>query len=706
MATLQKIRNRAGLLIIVIGVALLAFIIGDGLRSGSTVAQQRKQNALTINGEKVKIEDYSQRLSEITRMYEQQGRQLDDAQRMQINNQLAQEFIQNEALKKITKQTGLVVTPKELFALVMGDGVQQHPIAAQNLGTDPEQIKDFLRQLDESQIKALPQEQQAAAYEAKAQLDALYKSISSERLLQKYTSLIARTYAVNKVDEKFMSGAPTRTVAVVRTPSTLLKDPTIEVSDKEVADYYAQHIENYRLPFPYTLVDYIAAEVLPSEADNAASKAEMEKAREALLNTAHPETVVRNYDNGFAPDMYLTGDEISSMNISVLVNSYIQVAGIGDVNRPFAENGRYNLVKIVDKKQAPKDLTARVIVLDSINFKLADSIATAINAGSTSFAEMVNRYSIDPTTKAQEGFFTFQDNNGMLSRNLTEPMLSRSGLDTLMQVAPNKAFVFNQGANKLILQVASFGENVPKFKIAFCSIPATYSDETYNEKYRLMSDILAENKSFDSMKEAAKKAGFEVSEGVKTSASEAQLGSIGQSREVVSWALRGKEGEVSEHVFRCGTSHLVIARIGKTIPAGHLPIEEVKQSITDKLIAEKRGEQLATQLAEKSYKTMGEYAQAMQTQIDTLSSVSNISELSSAPRLSAYAMTLPLGTISKPFPSTTEVIVVQPIAENSVTVVNSNIEQQRRSIGQGLGWRAFRSVMDNMKVVDNRGRFY
>lgn len=152
MATLQKIRNRAGLLIIVIGVALLAFIIGDGLRSGSTVAQQRKQNALTINGEKVKIEDYSQRLSEITRMYEQQGRQLDDAQRMQINNQLAQEFIQNEALKKITKQTGLVVTPKELFALVMGDGVQQHPIAAQNLGTDPEQIKDFLRQLDESQI--------------------------------------------------------------------------------------------------------------------------------------------------------------------------------------------------------------------------------------------------------------------------------------------------------------------------------------------------------------------------------------------------------------------------------------------------------------------------------------------------------------------------------------------------------------------------
>ena len=33
MATLQKIRNKAGLLVIVIGVALLAFIIGDFLNS-------------------------------------------------------------------------------------------------------------------------------------------------------------------------------------------------------------------------------------------------------------------------------------------------------------------------------------------------------------------------------------------------------------------------------------------------------------------------------------------------------------------------------------------------------------------------------------------------------------------------------------------------------------------------------------------------
>ena len=68
MATLQKIRNRAGLLIIVIGVALLAFIVGDGLRSGGTLFQMSNNYALKIDGEKIKAEDYHQRLQQLQRL--------------------------------------------------------------------------------------------------------------------------------------------------------------------------------------------------------------------------------------------------------------------------------------------------------------------------------------------------------------------------------------------------------------------------------------------------------------------------------------------------------------------------------------------------------------------------------------------------------------------------------------------------------------
>ena len=87
MATLQKIRNRAGLLIIVIGVALLAFIVGDGLRSGGTLFQMSNNYALKIDGEKIKAEDYHQRLQQLQEAAEANGNHLSDEQRMQLNNQ-------------------------------------------------------------------------------------------------------------------------------------------------------------------------------------------------------------------------------------------------------------------------------------------------------------------------------------------------------------------------------------------------------------------------------------------------------------------------------------------------------------------------------------------------------------------------------------------------------------------------------------------
>ena len=46
MATLEKIRSKAGLLVLVVGVALFAFIIGDFLNSGSTYFRQSQETVV------------------------------------------------------------------------------------------------------------------------------------------------------------------------------------------------------------------------------------------------------------------------------------------------------------------------------------------------------------------------------------------------------------------------------------------------------------------------------------------------------------------------------------------------------------------------------------------------------------------------------------------------------------------------------------
>lgn len=52
MATLEKIRSKAGLLVLVVGVALFAFIIGDFLNSGSTYFRQSQETVAEVEDRK------------------------------------------------------------------------------------------------------------------------------------------------------------------------------------------------------------------------------------------------------------------------------------------------------------------------------------------------------------------------------------------------------------------------------------------------------------------------------------------------------------------------------------------------------------------------------------------------------------------------------------------------------------------------------
>ncbi|WP_311567068.1 SurA N-terminal domain-containing protein, partial [Porphyromonas uenonis] len=269
MATLQKIRNRAGLLIIVVGVALLAFIIGDGLRSGSSLLQDNKMVALKIDGKKVKYDEFQQLLTERTEPYERQGK-LTDQDRMQISNQLTQELISDYVLEQEAKAVGLRVTPAEVSALIFGEGLPTSQMAAQffsqfgvNMG-DPEQIRSVMSELDLNKIKALPAEQQSMMISVRNQWLETEKQIRSQRLSEKLNALLTRSYAINSLDEKYTTGLGSRTVAVVRTPSTILPNDQVKVTDQQVRAYYDSHKQLYAFPFEQAKVNYYSTLVRPS----------------------------------------------------------------------------------------------------------------------------------------------------------------------------------------------------------------------------------------------------------------------------------------------------------------------------------------------------------------------------------------------------------------------------------------------------------
>lgn len=720
MATLQKIRNRAGLLIIVVGVALLAFIIGDGLRSGSSLLQDNKMVALKIDGKKVKYDEYQQLLTERTEPYERQRQgKLTDQDRVQISNQLAQELIADYVLEQEAKAIGLRVTPAEVSALIFGEGLPTSQLAAQffsQFGVDmsnPEQIRSIMSELDLNKIKGLPAEQQSMMISVRNQWLETEKQVRSQRLSEKLNALLTRSYAINSLDEKYTTGLGTRTVAVVRTPSTILPNDQVKVTDQQVRAYYDSHKQMYAFPFEQAKVNYYSTLVRPSEADYATAKAEVDSARMQLLATTTPDKVVRNYENGNAYETYFTDKELEKF-LSTQPNAMtmLREGAVGSVNEPVIVNDSYTLIKLIDRKQAPEEVKVNIIPLDSTNALKADSLIAAIQSGSTTLAQVVATYSMDEQTKANGGYLINPDQyTGMPDSTFTEAELFGMGLDTLNKTPINQFVKMERPGATLLLRKTAPSASVNHYKIAQLTVPINFSEETFRKEQAKINEIFTSNKKFGEMMDDAQKAGLSVVRGEYVNSSSAALASIPNSREIVSWALRSKAGTVSDKLFRCGNNdYLVVAQVETKYPAGFQPFEQVADQVRDYVLMEQRGDQLASNLASKKLNSLDSYATEMQSSVDTLYNISYVSSPNTPAALVGNAMTTGIGKLSAPFRAGTEVVVLQPISENvdaSVTKPSpAATAQRRRSYGQQMAYRAMQELIMRTPIEDTRYRFW
>ena len=69
MATLQKIRNHGVVLLVIVGLAMLAFIMGDFINSGSSFFNRGRENVGEIAGHKVHYTEYESAKEQLTEVY-------------------------------------------------------------------------------------------------------------------------------------------------------------------------------------------------------------------------------------------------------------------------------------------------------------------------------------------------------------------------------------------------------------------------------------------------------------------------------------------------------------------------------------------------------------------------------------------------------------------------------------------------------------
>lgn len=135
MATLQTIRSKGPLLVIVIGLALFAFIAGDAWKV--LQPHQGKQDVGEVNGKELSAQDYQKMVDEYSEVIKMTNglNSLTDEQLTNIKDQVWQTYVNNQLIAAEAQKLGLTVTDAEIKAIIEQG---THPLLMQTPFRNPQ----------------------------------------------------------------------------------------------------------------------------------------------------------------------------------------------------------------------------------------------------------------------------------------------------------------------------------------------------------------------------------------------------------------------------------------------------------------------------------------------------------------------------------------------------------------------------------------
>ncbi|MDR1161290.1 MAG: SurA N-terminal domain-containing protein [Tannerellaceae bacterium] len=709
MATLEKIRNKAGLLVIVVGVALFAFIIGDFLNSGSTFFRQNQEKIVEVDGTVISIQQYQERIEEMTEFYKMQSgmsslpEEYMNQIRQSVYNSMVQEIVLTEAMDKL----GMSVGPEELFDMVQGNNIS--PILQQNqMFRNPETgmfdkmaLLDFLKAIDDDNLASMPPDQQAQLLPYRNLWMFMEKNIKLQRMEQKYTTLLSKAIAANSLDAKeaFDETAESSNIVYAMQSYATIPDSTVSVTKGEQEKLYNQRKEAYKQA-ETKVIKYIAVDIVPSEADYAKANTEIETIKDELESSEHSIADIVN-ENSETP---YTDVFFSENTLDPELKAFASTASVGEIYGPVFENNRYRMFKLVDKTTAPDSVKVEHIMIANTgrDEALADSLLTVLKAGGN-FAEIAITYSVDQA--AQNG-----GDVGWLTEMGAKAYVNDEFKQGVFSAPVNELRQMKSLYGIHIYKVTERTANVEKYKVADVEMTVSPSSKTYSNIYNELNQFISKNQNIDKFDDAAKEAGYNVRSNVNVTASDQTVEMITQSRQVVRWAFQNKKGSISE-IFECDNK-FVVAAVQGTIPEGYRPLSLV-EDLKPVIIAEKKGKIIADELKGKNLTSVDEYALAMSASVDSVKFINfntrRITGIGAEPTLNAMITLARPGKVSEPVIGNNGVYVFQVYERHQENVTydeKAQIATLDASNAYRFGYQAIQTLMNKAKITDNRIRFY
>ncbi len=717
MSVLEKIRSKTGLLVGIIGLALVIFILESLLGSGGALFGSSDTLVGKIAGDKIDYNTFNTKVEQQIVQIQQNNpqAQINDQTKEQIVNQVWQEMINERVNKKQYNKLGVSVSADELYDLML---VHPHQYVIQQV-TDPNTgkiIEGFAKPDGSLDVVKLGQWVGQMSPEQSKFWKQLETSISEVRAAEKYNTLIKKGMYVTSAEAKdaFIGQTKQVNTSYVMKRYASVSDSAVKVSEEDINNYYNKHKALYKIGQTTRKIEYVSFDVLPSNKDYESLQ------KEAMDVVEIFKTKTAKEDSSYISQETEGGQVmISSYNKKSMIipDSSVFTAAKGTVFGPYTEGTFIKIYKLTDTKSVADSAKVRHILIGLQSQKtqtqrtpetakrIADSLTVLLKEKKVSFDTLVKTMSDDLGSVDKGGDYGWFDEN----KGFVEPFKNAG----LMGTVGNISVVPTQFGFHIIEVLGVSKTRHNSYTVAQISKLIAPSSETNKEYYKLASDFAGKNLNTEAFNKAieADKLNKRIADDVKES--DKNLPGLDGANDLVRWIYKSKKGDVSE-VFEFKDRYIV-ANLVSIKDKGIAPLEEVREDVTKKAIRDKKAEQFIAEFTSKAgaSKSIDDIASKMNLIVEKADNLTfasyNIPAIGREDALIGTATAMKNGALSKVIKGDNGVFVVFINAVNEAALpkdFKGKQKEMEQAANGRVDYEMYDALREKADIEDHRGKFF
>lgn len=706
MGVIGNIRKHSWIAVLIVGIAIVAFIIGDLSKNN-----RGQETFGKVNGNEITYNYFNQRLTQREQMLKMYG-----YSNYSIKEAVWQDILQERLLGKEIATLGIMVGEKEMSDMFLGrfipQSLQQQLSNPQTGMYDKEYVRAVINQFPQ-----LPD-----TMEFKQQWLDLERAVREEREQNKYFAMIyGGLYMPKALAEKVAEiDADKYDVRVAGLLYSQAQTEPVNLTEEDYLRYFNAHKKEINAQFfrgdlrEQREAVYAVFTSQPSQSDLEEINAEVNEWWNEIQQLDGVDLTDYINMHGFYDSTYVNADIFSAPLDSIVRNSrpgtLIEPVVVRSLTKEGVNQytyGEYALGKVLATQMRPDSIRVSMVFIPSSEYAegitttpdeakhLCDSAFALINAGMP-FEEAVRQFSVDTTNQGDQDWLL--DGAGFMFN------------EEAVRANVGSSFVYDLPADRgyLIVKVTDKTQPKLKYRVALATKPIQPSSATERGVRDAANLFASQFTTVEKMTEGAQAQNIPLRNCFLIMMSDSLTG-YDNTREAVRWAFDEKTavGAVSGEVYQSDYNYIVVGLRDIYVP-NNLKLDQVRQSIEPMVRIEKLGAQLAETYANAG-NDVDAAAAKMGVTVDSLTAVSfrgYFGRYGMEPKVVAAIAAKKSGFVG-PLQGASGIYFVNIDGSNredelATDMICYDFEQRSQSDVRGL----MTMLQSRAKIVDNRIKFF